>query len=213
VGTPLGGYLMDKYCTVSTTRTSTDGQHHYNNTKILILNAASSGLGCILLCMIYFIQDKAIYILLITLGATVIFMAMSGANMAVMMAVPIAHRSFAIALCSIIIHTFGDVPSPIITGYIKDKLAPGCVGDDDAVAVSPGCRDDEAGLRMTMLIVSIWIWWSVMFNFLAAVLSHYKIHSFSLGHRYSQLDTRGLLDLDDENVAGEDKPSVHGNYT
>lgn len=215
LGTPLGGYLMDKYCTVSTPRTSTDGHHHYNNTKILLLNATSSGLGCILLCVIFFVQDKALYILLITLGATVIFLAMSGANMAVMMAVPPAHRSFAIALCSIIIHTFGDVPSPILTGYIKDKLAPGCIGDDDAVAVSDSCRDDEEGLRTTMLIVSTWIWWSVIFNFLAAVLSHYKIHSFSLGPKYkplSTVDTRGLLDLDDENAIGEDEPSVHGNY-
>lgn len=28
----------------------------------------------------------------------------------------------------VLMHAFGDVPSPIIVGLIKDTLAPGCVG-------------------------------------------------------------------------------------
>lgn len=80
--------------------------------------------------------------------------------MAVMMAIPLEHRAFGIALCSISIHAFGDVPSPVITGYLKDSLAPNCIGDDDAVSTSAECRDDEYGLRLTMLIVGLWLWWT-----------------------------------------------------
>ena len=80
-----------------------------------------------------------------------------------MLAVPIRHRAFAVAFTSLCIHSFGDVPSPIITGYMKDKLAPDCAGSDDQVSSTPACRDDEAGLRLTMLIVSLWLFWSVFF--------------------------------------------------
>jgi MFS family permease len=122
LGTPLGGYLMDKFCTSTSVRVNADGKHHYNNTKILLLIGFSSLVGTIFMCSVYWIQDKALYILVITVACVFIFLAMSGANMAVMMAIPLEHRSFGIALCSIFIHLFGDVPSPVITGFLKDSM-------------------------------------------------------------------------------------------
>ena len=160
LGTPLGGYLMDLYCVSTSARVNRDGKHHYNNTKILFLIMISSLIGTIFMCSVYWIENKAFYILVITVACILIFLAMSGANMAVMMAIPLEHRSFGIALCSISIHLLGDVPSPVITGFLKDSLAPDCIGDDDAVSTSAECRDDEHGLRLTMLIVGLWLWWT-----------------------------------------------------
>jgi hypothetical protein len=108
------------------------------------------------------------------------------------------NRSFAIALTSICVHIFGDVPSPIITGILKDILAPGCSpsltppkphgnqtdneggtylftqqlqvhlkslldlqwGHEGSSANSE-CRADNHGLRLTMLIVSLWLFMSL----------------------------------------------------
>lgn len=106
-------------------------------------------------------------------------------------------RSFAIALTSICVHIFGDVPSPIITGILKDVLAPGCspslappapqgnyTGNAHQLymqqsqehirglldlqsghggsSASPECRADNHGLRLTMLIVSLWLFMSLL---------------------------------------------------
>ena len=122
VGTPIGGIIMDKFCVSTSSRVNQDGNHHYNNTKVLFLIMFTTLIGTLFLCSIYWIQNKTVYILVITVACVFIFLAMSGANMAVMLAIRLEHRSFGIALCSIAIHIFGDVPSPIITGYIKDTL-------------------------------------------------------------------------------------------
>jgi MFS family permease len=206
LGTPIGGALMDKYCTNKPPDIPSDGHHHYNNTKIMLLIASSSALGTILMCTLFSIENKALYILIVTVACTFIFLAMSGANMATMMATPLAHRSFAIALCSITIHLLGDVPSPIITGYIKDQMAPDCIGDDDEVSISEGCRDDEPGLRLTMLLVSLWLWWTVFFYFLGAILSHFNVHSFSRsGYTKIDIDERALL-VNEQDVINDDEP-------
>lgn len=103
------------------------------------------------------------------------------------------YRSFAIAMTSVCVHVFGDVPAPIITGLLKDLLAPGC---SPPVAVksipshyssalwgfmtlsgtsnSAECRAEGHGLRLTMLIVSIWLLASVIFFGIAC------LHSYSI---------------------------------
>lgn len=39
------------------------------------------------------------------------------------------NQAFALAMQIVFMHLFGDVPSPVIVGLIKDTLAPGCVGE------------------------------------------------------------------------------------
>ena len=77
----------------------------------------------------------------------------------------------------IFMHGLGDVPSPVLVGLLKDTLAPGCVGseDDDGqdAATSDECRDDKAGLLLTILIVNLWLLWCVFFFGLAWYLNHY----------------------------------------
>jgi len=43
-----------------------------------------------------------------------------------MLLVPTAMRGFAIAILSLGLHAFGDVPAPLLVGLVKDALAPGC---------------------------------------------------------------------------------------
>jgi hypothetical protein len=96
------------------------------------------------------------------------------------------NRSFAIALTSVCVHVFGDVPSPIITGLLKGLLAPKCAptphhrptfytalfytGD----SASSECRAEGKGLRLTMLIVSLWLFASVFFFGAAWYFAHTK---------------------------------------
>ena len=57
----------------------------------------------------------------------------------------------------------GDVPSPLVAGVLKDHFASGCIGDDDAVSTSDACRDDAPGIRLVMLLISLWLVWCTVF--------------------------------------------------
>ena len=94
-------------------------------------------------------------------------------------------------MTSVCVHVFGDVPTPIVTGLLKDLLAPGCspplvvkvntslVSSARLVFMaltgtssSSECRAEGHGLRLTMLIVSLWLLVSVIFFGVACYYSY-----------------------------------------
>ena len=99
----------------------------------------------------------------IFIGTVFLFICNSSTSIGLVYSIPMKHRPFGLALNLIGMHMLGDVPSPLIAGYLKDKLAPGCVGDDDKVSTSDNCRDDAHGIRLTMLIISLWLIWCSVF--------------------------------------------------
>lgn len=189
VGTPVGGLILDRL-TKSKRENSVDvgarvwgetGGGTDNNDIIslkasLFLVTLTNLAGVVLLDSVFFVYNKAAYLILVCLGCGAIFLSLSAISVAVMMAVPPAHRAFAIAIATLGLHALGDVPSPILAGLLKDRLAPGCAGGDsggeggnvgDEVAVSAACRADGEGLRWTLLLVSSWLGFTVLFFGLA----------------------------------------------
>ena len=67
----------------------------------------------------------------------------------------------------VIFLSVGDVPSPLVAGVLKDHFASGCIGDDDSVSTSDACRDDAPGIRLVMLLISLWLVWCSVFYGLA----------------------------------------------
>lgn len=143
-----------------------------------------TAVGGTLLAMIYFSYSKGLYLFLVAAGCIFIFMTNSAIMMGVMLAVPFSSQSFGIAVNNVCLHGFGDVPAPVIVGYIKDVLAPGCIAksdDDGNIAASDECRDDGEGLRVTMLVTTLWLVWVLFFYILAWFLCRRKFHLFSWG--------------------------------
>ena len=153
----------------------------------------ASFLGTIFLLSIYFTSNKYVFIVLISLGSTLIFFCNSGINLAIILAVPSNHRSFAVAVACLTIHGLGDVPSPVITGYIKDRLAPDCT-----TTTNEACAGEKEGLRLTMLIITVWLFWTIFFFALAA----YKCFNDLKLRRKSILDEL-LLTVDDSSSADD----------
>lgn len=130
--------------------------------------------GSVCLCLVYWMEFKELFLFFIGLGCAFIFLCNSAINMGLMLSVPEQDRSFAIGMSNVLVHAFGDVPSPIIVGYLKDSLAPGCIAsadDDGNIAASQECRDDENGLRLCILFVCVWLFWTVLFFGLAWYLN------------------------------------------
>jgi MFS transporter, Spinster family, sphingosine-1-phosphate transporter len=215
IATPLGGYLVDRRSrelrqkvlsgsfveamhSFSEWRTYSETSEDHNEALMgfsTLLSAAeiiswSSLMGVLLLLLVYFIYDAAAYLLVVCLGCGFIFLCTPGINIAIMQAVPFQHRAFAIAITSVCIHAFGDVPSPVIAGLLKDQLAPGCKGStedgvgDDNVAASADCRDDASGLRLTMLILTLWLLVTCTSFSFAWILAARALKRFRNGHGY-----------------------------
>jgi MFS transporter, Spinster family, sphingosine-1-phosphate transporter len=126
----------------------------------------SSIFGLFLMSAAYFAHDVASALTVIFFGTIFLFICNSSASIGVVYSIPIQHRPFGLAFNLIGMHMLGDVPSPLIAGYLKDTLAPGCVGDDDEVSTSTDCHNDEHGIRLTMLVISLWlVWCGVFFGF------------------------------------------------
>ncbi|KAJ1421933.1 major facilitator superfamily domain-containing protein [Ochromonadaceae sp. CCMP2298] len=146
---------------------------------------ASTVAAGLLICT-FWVHSIYGFLLFVTVGVGFMFFCTPAINMGFMLSVPVENQSFALAMMVVFMHSMGDVPSPIIVGLLKDKLAPGCIaGDDDgeeSVATSDACRDDASGLRLTMFLVNLWLLWCVFFFALAWYLNHYhkkRVESFT----------------------------------
>jgi len=64
------------------------------------------------------------FFLVLLLGSVAMFMVTPGFNMVLISMVPYNNRPMAAALSVLIIHLFGDVPSPILIGYLSDTTSP-----------------------------------------------------------------------------------------
>lgn len=74
-------------------------------------------------------------------------------------------------------HLFGDVPSNLVIGWLKTKLAPDCSGSDDAVYTSDECRGDADGVRLTIFIANVWLFWCVILFFAAYWMSNRRLET------------------------------------
>ena len=169
VGTPLGGWLIDYYDEKLKREALENNQKDGISAAKAPVRAAAmittifSIVGFCLMFVLYFIDNKWLYMIDLCLGCTFLFTTTTGINLLIMFSVPEINRPFAVALNSVFIHALGDVPSPIIVGYLKDIMAPACSGgDDDSVSSSDACRGNEEGLRQCMLIVILWLSWCVV---------------------------------------------------
>lgn len=123
-------------------------------------------IGGICFCISYFFFLKYLFLFNLFFAAFFIFFASAGISMSVMLSVPERQRPLAMGMSILGLHLCGDVPSPVITGLIKDYLAPSC-----AISISNECRYENHGLRLTLLIVSLWIFVGVFFFALAWYLA------------------------------------------
>lgn len=231
IATPIGGILVDrrtksmrhKFITgsfvqsmrsFSEWRTFSETNQEENSALdgLSLLLAAteiiswSTLFGVGILLIVYFIYNTAAYLIIVCIGCGFVFLCTPGINIAIMQSVPPQHRAFAIAVMSVCIHAFGDVPSPIIAGLIRDRLAPGCSGGDDVVddnvAASSACRADEDGLRLTMLILTLWLLMTCFLFSCAWILTSRSMKIYRLNQRFL-FPNNILHDIDDDDEDDE----------
>lgn len=163
LGFPLGGMAVDYLKKRDAAKLSANRELFWSCLIMLI----SSICGSFCFCFLFYVQPKIGYMLLLSIGLLFLFVFNSSITLSILYSLPIRLQSIGIACAMIVSHVLGDVPSPLIVGYMKDTLASECTGDDDEVSTSSECRDDENGIRLTMLLTSLWLVWCIIFSLLA----------------------------------------------
>eukprot|EP01038_Epipyxis_sp_PR26KG_P009541 gene9541-12851_t len=147
-----------------------------NVSKVLIIGSLVGGT---LLVLLFFVYNEGLFLFMLTIGCCLIFITIPGINLAVMLSIPPDNRALGVGIMCVVLHMFGDVPSPIIVGYLKDILAPKCVPDngDDTISSSPECRSQGDSIRICILLVTLWFLWTVFFFSITYVLALANVQS------------------------------------
>jgi len=143
---------------------------------LVMITMWASLIGTILLCGVSFCATKSLFFLVAFFGCTIDFITTAPMNYSTILSVVSSSSSLAIGLNSGVQHLFGDVPSPIIVGFIKDELAPQCTGSIEQLT-SDACRSEAQGIKNTMLITNIWGFWTFISSALLYVLINRKLQS------------------------------------
>ena len=133
ISTPLGGFLID-YLTII--RSQNYRGHNYdrklnNNVKLsknileiitlqtsLYIIIISNTFGCLLLCILYIIYNKILYLIIIFFGIFCIFLSAASMNIVIMLSVYEQYRAFAVGISMLGLHMFGDVPRLVCNMYV-----------------------------------------------------------------------------------------------
>jgi MFS family permease len=190
LSTPLGGTIIDRRTQQFSANGDRLGQCSECLRLMVVCMVAAS--GCFVISV--YGGSKMIFLLFLFCGQFFLFLPTACMTMATLNAVPPAVRATAIGLTSFSMHSLGDVPSPVVLGYLKDMWAPLCnsvqaccksedclpgcctiassgatcpAGQVQEAILNPMCSDDVSGLQKTLLVAVLWILWSVVFWALA----------------------------------------------
>ncbi|OQS03135.1 Major Facilitator Superfamily (MFS) [Thraustotheca clavata] len=155
VGAPLGGLLLDWSC-----------REHKEHIAFRVFTSAkqmlifmSLGVLCLFLS-VYFVDTHLLYYIFLCIGILCLLSTPASTTVVVLLSFPKARRGFAVGLCTFFLHLFGDVPSPMILGALKDIWAPNCgsiVQEDGTLALDPLCYLDQSGLTLTLIFAYGWL--------------------------------------------------------
>eukprot|EP01071_Lankesteria_metandrocarpae_P007828 Lankesteria_metandrocarpae@DN4795_c0_g1_i2.p1 len=161
VGISAGGLLLDK---ITPTRSK-----HVDSAELQIRPVLYWLSACIpfsLLSSIAFSLTAAMYSpvsfsLLMLFGLTCCFTTQAAISLSVMTTAPVHLRSLANSLMCLLMHVLGDVPSPMLIGLLRDKLAPHCNGQSSSgtmvVMPSAKCFEENFDLRAILVMIGLWL--------------------------------------------------------
>uniref|UniRef100_A0A7S2W9R2 Major facilitator superfamily (MFS) profile domain-containing protein n=1 Tax=Mucochytrium quahogii TaxID=96639 RepID=A0A7S2W9R2_9STRA len=116
LGTLIGGVMVDRI------KSNALGRKNRNDLLKQLLTQLT--LGFALSIGGIHILSPAVFFIFLFLGSTLIFMVSAGINLMLVWTVPKVNRPMAGALSVFTIHLLGDVPSPVLIGWISDNYSP-----------------------------------------------------------------------------------------
>jgi MFS family permease len=176
IGTPLGGMALDKL----TKNNVVPGRRCFVAVSMLFVCAIVAEVFA--LGLYAFPQTEWLFLTCFTIALFAMCALWGPEMVAVLELFPESRRSMAISANAVVIHVFGDVPAPIIMGYVRDAWAPLCgtVEIDGDAHLNPDCPQNYDGLKNFILLSVLWLTWAVLLWALAlvAIKRRQKIGAF-----------------------------------
>ncbi|KAF0692198.1 Aste57867_16699 [Aphanomyces stellatus] len=174
VGAPLGGYLVDAACRGRGTET---------DFRLVVATRLMFGLvlgGIALAFGAWLAVDSApAFLVCMFFSLMLLFMTQSPHQVSILLSVEKPQRGFATGLGLCLMHLLGDVPSPIVLGWLKDRWAPDCgsVLDHDHIErLNPDCvLHGKTGLTRVLLFAFLWLGWAALFWGISYAIAHKKL--------------------------------------
>ncbi|KAJ0400781.1 hypothetical protein P43SY_004876 [Pythium insidiosum] len=158
IGTPIGGLLLDRI-----TKRDAVSQEVRTYVSVKIIFVLMTIATAVALLMMAFTNSRLAFLGIMAICFLFLCALTPAEAIAVMELFPKSRHAMAVAANTLVIHLFGDVPSPIILGYFKDQWAPRCgtVELDGKAQLNPECPLDRDGLKNVLLFPVLWLLWGV----------------------------------------------------
>lgn len=129
--------------------------------------------------LLFSYSNVYVFLSLLSVSLIAIFASLPAQNAATLLSVPPAYRGMAMGCLTTLIHIFGDVPSPVIFGALKDEWGSECnFGKDYKVGTDMNlCAD---AMRKLIGVASVWLIFQMV---------GYGISWISAGYRRVQQNT------------------------
>lgn len=152
VGTPLGGILLDSWARRRSSRLG----------AALELSLILVACGGLFVAYAALATEKVSFLGRLFVGTLPLFAATAPMNVAILESVPRANRALGQGLGVLCLHAFGDVPTPILVGYLKDTVAPACNPKGKHDELGDNCPRQRRNLRLVTLVCAAWLLWAVL---------------------------------------------------
>jgi MFS transporter, Spinster family, sphingosine-1-phosphate transporter len=119
VGTAIGGLILDRLIKRDAIAPA-DGSLSKSGKTMLIL-FFSMCIGSPLLFCAFLMKSFSMMIALLAVGELFLFITTAPSNAVLLWCVPSDQRAFSMAFSVVVMHLFGDVPSPVFTGYLLQQ--------------------------------------------------------------------------------------------
>ncbi|KDO33483.1 hypothetical protein SPRG_02291 [Saprolegnia parasitica CBS 223.65] len=159
IGSPLGGLLLDRSCAGH----DDDDAFRVHAAAKQMAGMMALGVGS-LFASLATIHMTGVFFVCLAFGLLCLFSTTAATTVVILLNVPKARRGFAMGLSTLVLHLFGDVPSPIVLGALKDAWAPHCgsvVANDGSLTLDPLCSTDRDGLTKTLTFAYAWLLFAV----------------------------------------------------
>ncbi|TMW62046.1 hypothetical protein Poli38472_009539 [Pythium oligandrum] len=159
LGTVFGGVALDRM-----TRRNSVSQRERSQSAVELI----FGLMCLALAsgLVMMALHGSRNWFLALLALTFFFMSAIGPaeTVAVMEMFPESRQPMAVASNMAIYLLFGEIPAPVLVGWLKDTLASRCdtVEIDGSLQLDPECSKDRTGIMSVLLYTWLWLGWAVL---------------------------------------------------
>ena len=162
--------LRSYYCRTTVARLSYYCAPLCTSGTITVMITVGSVLLLVAILLLHQSRYPPPFLVLLVLGIATASATASGISRVAMLLVPLRMRSFAMAVLTLNLHAFGDVPSPPIIGAVAGAWAPSCMGKPrpsclgaDPEDTSQPYTHDQYGVLAVLLFTTVYMFTSTLY--------------------------------------------------